>query len=896
MRRLLLLVGLVVISVGLATPALARSGSDSSGQHSYNLECSGGAFPMFGNTSAERRIAVRNVDGLIQLDLGPGEYGEYYWEGGWNVAFEDPVGSGNWVTFDAGEENPADICQVEDTEVQPLQPAFQTTEQCGVQDTVTIPAVTGVRYLANGTAIGAGQRPLTEGQMVTITAEALDGYTLVNYTGPWYFTGSEVEECVPLTYSYSAEPVCVADFPHVRFTATGTGDVYIAQNTHSADLARAGGPPITLPWDEHQAIPFPETDWEAVRTDTSEVFDTGSFTLAEDNPCVTATVPGAPTGLTVTPGNASVTATWTAPVNNGGSAITGYRVGISPDGTNWTTLSHGTTTSRTFNGLQNGTRYYVRVQAVNAVGNSAISSVESAVPRTVASVPRSLTAVPTNVAGQVRLSWLLPASNGGSAITDYIIQRSPNGSTGWVTINDGVRTTTSYTVTGLTNGTRYYFRVLAKNVAGNSAWSNTANGIPRTKPTAPRTLTAAPTNVSGQVRLSWLLPASNGGSAITDYIIQRSPNGTTGWLTINDGVRTTTSYTVTGLANGTRYYFRVLAKNGAGLSAPSNVVNSIPRTVPLGPTHVDRSPHQRFGPGAAVVVAAGFQWRLGDHRLHHPALTERHDRMADDQRRGANHHVLHRHWTGQRDPLLLPGAGPQRRRDRSGEQCDECDSPHEAVSARSPGHRRQCKGDAGVDPADVQWRVSDHALRAPTLDQSNQWVGQPEHHDPGDDTIIHSYRPTQRHPLLLPHRGGQRRRYGTMECSRQRRAGRRLCRHRLRPQTVMPRTRPCVFRRHHPTSIAVTFHTVDSPCGIPTRTTSMATTTASAAKAEHPSIQHDHRPPTSPRRTPRGSPKAGGESGRPRGTSPVPPSSQRSQRRRPITPKAEDSRAVTRRS
>ena len=67
-----------------------------------------------------------------------------------------------------------------------------------------------------------------------------------------------------LTYSYTAEPVCVADFPHVRFTATGTGDVYIAQNTHSAGLARAGGPPITLPWDEYQAIPFPTTDWEAL--------------------------------------------------------------------------------------------------------------------------------------------------------------------------------------------------------------------------------------------------------------------------------------------------------------------------------------------------------------------------------------------------------------------------------------------------------------------------------------------------------------------------------------------------------------------------------------------------------------------------------------------------------
>jgi titin len=181
------------------------------------------------------------------------------------------------------------------------------------------------------------------------------------------------------------------------------------------------------------------------------------------------------------------------------------------------------------------------------------------------------------------LTWLAPASNGGSAITDYLIQRSPNGTTGWVTINDGVRSTTGYVVTGLANGTRYYLRVLAHNVAGNSAPSTVANSIPRTVPSAPRTLTAAATNVTGQVRLSWLLPASNGGSTLTDYIIQRSPNGSTGWVTINDGVRTTTNYTVTGLTDGTRYFFRVLARNAAGTGPPSNVVSAVPHGLPSTP-------------------------------------------------------------------------------------------------------------------------------------------------------------------------------------------------------------------------------------------------------------------------------------------------------------------------
>ena len=85
-----------------------------------------------------------------------------------------------------------------------------------------------------------------------------------------------------------------------------------------------------------------------------------------------------------------------------------------------------------------------------------------------------------------------------------------------------------------------------------------------TMPSAPRSLVATPGASSGQVKLTWLAPLSNGGAAITDYIVQRSTNATTGWTTLSDGVRATTGHTATGLTNGTRYYFRVLAKSAAG--------------------------------------------------------------------------------------------------------------------------------------------------------------------------------------------------------------------------------------------------------------------------------------------------------------------------------------------
>jgi predicted phage tail protein len=190
-----------------------------------------------------------------------------------------------------------------------------------------------------------------------------------------------------------------------------------------------------------------------------------------------------------------------------------------------------------------------------------------------------LTAAPTNASGQVLLSWSVPASDGAAAITDYTIERSPNGASGWQTINDGTGATTSYTVTGLSDGMGYYFRVAATNAAGGSAPSNVAHTIPRSVASAPQALTATP-GASGQVRLAWSAPSSNGGAAVTDYVIQRSVNSGGPWVPVSDGVSATTSYTATGLSNGTRYYFRVAAHNAAGTSAFSNTPNAIPRTVP----------------------------------------------------------------------------------------------------------------------------------------------------------------------------------------------------------------------------------------------------------------------------------------------------------------------------
>src|SRR5207237_4700096 len=189
-------------------------------------------------------------------------------------------------------------------------------------------------------------------------------------------------------------------------------------------------------------------------------------------------------------------------------------------------------------GLSNGVTYYISVQAHNAAGFSARSD-----PRLVA-VPSNLPGAVSHVAGtagnaQVSLSWST-GSQGGSAISDYTVWYSSNGTT-YTQFVDAVSSATSATVTGLTNGTPYTFEVYAVNSFGTSPASAASGFVtPATVPVAPVFGSATPGN--GSVSLSWSAPASNGGSAITAYHVHVAGGATT-------DLGNVTSYVVTGLTN-----------------------------------------------------------------------------------------------------------------------------------------------------------------------------------------------------------------------------------------------------------------------------------------------------------------------------------------------------------
>ena len=236
-------------------------------------------------------------------------------------------------------------------------------------------------------------------------------------------------------------------------------------------------------------------------------------------------------------------------------------------------------------GLTDGDSYTFSVTATNSVGTSGASTASSAVKPgfSAPQAPTGLSATPAN--HRAVLTWTA-AGNGGASIVGYDIYEatSAGGENYSSPVNGGVLvTTTSATVSGLTNGTKYFFTVKAVNPVGLSPASNEAWAIPADiTADAPQAVTAT-LGANGSAIVSWAAPLDSGGSDITGYVVTPYV-GTTAQTASVFKNNTATTETVTGLEPASAYSFTVVAINAAGdgtPSAPSNVVN-----VPLAISHL----------------------------------------------------------------------------------------------------------------------------------------------------------------------------------------------------------------------------------------------------------------------------------------------------------------------
>jgi fibronectin type 3 domain-containing protein len=152
--------------------------------------------------------------------------------------------------------------------------------------------------------------------------------------------------------------------------------------------------------------------------------------------------------------------------------------------------------------------------------------------------------------------------------TSYNVYRSTTSGSGYSSVTTGL-SSPSYTDTGLTNGTPYYYEVTAVNSSGESGRSSEVQATPNIAvPSAPTSLSAVAGN--GTVALTWT--ASSGA---TSYTVKRSTTSGGSYTSIATGL-TTTSYTDGAVINGTTYYYVVVAVNSGGSSGNSSEVSATP--------------------------------------------------------------------------------------------------------------------------------------------------------------------------------------------------------------------------------------------------------------------------------------------------------------------------------
>jgi hypothetical protein len=306
---------------------------------------------------------------------------------------------------------------------------------------------------------------------------------------------------------------------------------------------------------------------------------TATVTVTADNGvsqsfsiCFTVNAPSAPTIQSVVAGDTHVNITW-----SGVPEATGYKIYQSTvSGSYGAALA--TVSDSVYNydaaGLSNGTTYFFVVRASIGIYDSVNSNEVSSTPQVPAP---GAPVLQTAVAGDEHVDLTWSEVEGSIGYKIYASTTSGSYTSPVDTVSGSVY---SCDVTGLTNGTAYYFVVTASNPGGDSGYSNEISATPQVSaPSAPTGLTA--TGGNGKVTLSWNSTAEATGYKI--YQSEASGSYGTALTTVAESVY---SYEITGLTNGVVYYFVIKATNAGGDSPYSAEVTAIPVTVPGAPTNV----------------------------------------------------------------------------------------------------------------------------------------------------------------------------------------------------------------------------------------------------------------------------------------------------------------------
>ena len=314
-------------------------------------------------------------------------------------------------------------------------------------------------------------------------------------------------------------------------------------------------------------------------------------------------IPGAPTGLSATAGNAEVDLAWTLPTNTSEIDAVQVRWKATVDlpfddaRDKWTDLPSADATSHKVTGLTNGTGYTFQVRATNSAGNgdpATGAATPRAPPLVTPGAPTNLSTVPGDT--EVVVLWTLPTNTSqiDSVELRHKVKTDPD--TGWSAWSSLAGTAERSRVTGLVNGTDYLFEVRAVNTAGTGP-SASVEGTPQlAKPSAPSNLQASAGDT--QVTLTWDLPDKGTVDTIDVRHKKRADASWSQWTLL---AKDATTHTETGLDNGVPYEFEVRATNAAGSSDSVAVAAQPKLAIPDAPGNLTAT----VGDGAV-----GLTWDL----------------------------------------------------------------------------------------------------------------------------------------------------------------------------------------------------------------------------------------------------------------------------------------------
>eukprot|EP00062_Callorhinchus_milii_P025727 gi/632987019/ref/XP_007910562.1/ PREDICTED: immunoglobulin superfamily member 22 [Callorhinchus milii] len=306
---------------------------------------------------------------------------------------------------------------------------------------------------------------------------------------------------------------------------------------------------------------------------------------------------------------------WKAPRDNGGKQVTSFVVERKLVGKkSWVKVGEvdSKTTSFSTNKVEEGTAYQFRVRAVNSEGISdplVSDEVFAGDPIEVAGNARAPQLVDARK-DAITITWAPPGLDGGAPILGYIVERRKKGSNVWVPASKEPIQGTKFTAGGLVEDMEYEFRVTAVNRAGPGIPSSASIPVMAKDPIRAPGLVKninVTDSTNSSVSLAWEKPEQ--GDEPQGYILEMRAGESKEWTKCSKIPITSTSYTVGGLQERNKYFFRIRAVNEGGVGEPKELdrgVYAMPPPAP--PRFLDaRMPSSMVvRAGSALCMNVGF--------------------------------------------------------------------------------------------------------------------------------------------------------------------------------------------------------------------------------------------------------------------------------------------------